>query len=166
MSGNKIMFDTMVSTMMLCNDETLSMYEAEFGIIKSADYMLKDGMLTIIANGKTWMFQSESMMEIKLSGVYTLQIYDGEDNTNTGITLAFDNNNLSAKICNNLSTNYIASSTMLTFDTIASTRMLCNNDILAMMESNFIAMKNAEYTTMNDNTLTITANSHTRVWMK
>lgn len=121
-------------------------------------------MLTISSNNHMWKFQKNVAPMTKLVGTYVLQSYDGVANTDTGITMIFDNNMVNAQICNNISSNVTATDTVVTFDMMAATKMMCANVTLSNMETSFTMMTNAEYT-KSGTTLTMTQNGHTWVWM-
>lgn len=118
-----------------------------------------------MANNHTWTFIDKATPKMYLANDYILTSYDGTANTDTGITLKFDNEKAYAKICNSISSNYTASDSVITFDSMISTKMACVNETLTMLESNFSRMTKAEYVIKN-NMLTIMVNNHTWVWMK
>ncbi len=56
LSGQNMMFDAMMSTMMACNDEKITNMESAFNNITTAKYMLTGGTLTLEANLNTWVW--------------------------------------------------------------------------------------------------------------
>lgn len=103
--------------------------------------------------------------DIALSWTYVLDTYQGTKVTNTGITLSFTPDRVSAKICNSINGTYTATSNSISFGPMMSTKMYCDDTQLMDLESKFGSLSSASYTTTT-NTLTMVESGSTWVWTK
>lgn len=79
-------------------------------------------------------------VDANLMGMYHLVSYDNTGTTNTGITLQIGSTRISAKICNNLNSDFSVSGNMMTFGNMISTMMYCDDQMLMNMETSFASM--------------------------
>jgi META domain len=92
---------------------------------------------------------------ITLQGDYYLASYDGTWVANTGITLWFSGSTMSARICNYIGGEYIATDNSITFQSMISTKMACLDGQISDLESAFAWLETVSYM-QDDTTITFT----------